>query len=141
MEATQKTRKCNEENFTNTSEIDKSNIENIKIHLLLLHALERIFGAKGEDQAVPSLKEVLAWNSEKVFKTNSVYLELIPEKTDCKETILHLLEELFVLKLCYKYVVVCGDGVTVNLLYQIKDDYGEAMSWLLVMLGHTERLF
>ena len=34
---------------------------------------------------------------------------------------------------------MCGDGLTVNLLYQIKDEYGESMKWLFIMLGtwHT----
>ena len=35
----------------------------------------------------------------------------------------------------FQYVVVCGDGKTVNILYKIKDEYGENMSWLVVMLG------
>ena len=39
-----------------------------------------------------------------------------------------------ILHLAYKYVVVCDDGKTVNILYTIKDEYGTEMAWLLVML-------
>ena len=31
--------------------------------------------------------------------------------------------------------MVCRDGKTANLLNTIKDDYGNEMSWLLIMLG------
>ena len=36
-------------------------------------------------------------------------------------------------KLEYDCIVVCGDGLTVNLLYQLKDEYGASMHWLHVM--------
>lgn len=109
---------------------------------VVTHTFERMAGVNEEQQAVPSLKEVEAWRSEMVTKTNSMYFELIPEKPDNKETIMYALsrlEELFITKLGYKYMLVSGDGVTVNILYQIKDEYGAAMNWLLPMLGtwHT----
>ena len=46
-----------------------------------------------------------------------------------------LIKELFVEKLKYRYVMVCGDGKTVEILYKIKNEYGADMKWMLVMLG------
>ena len=65
-------------------------------------------------------------------------MELIPGKPDTVVTLLYaldLIKDLFVGKLGYKQVMVCGDGKSVNLLYKIKDDYGTEMDWLLIMLG------
>ena len=71
-----------------------------------------------------------------IEKTNTVYLELIPGKPDTIETVLYAIgkiKELFVDTLKYKYVMVCGDGKTVELLYRIKNEYGYEMKWMLVM--------
>ena len=87
---------------------------------VLTHTYERMLGSVNGTQAVPGLKNVLSWDSETVKPTNSIYLELIPEKADCKETFLYalsIIEELFVHKLEYDCIAVCGDGLTVNLLY------------------------
>ena len=73
-----------------------------------------------------------------IKKTNTVYLELIPGKLDPIETVLYVIgkiKKLFVDSLKYKYVMVCGDGKTVKLLYRIKNEYGFKMKWMLVMLG------
>ena len=50
-------------------------IANVKT--LFLHALERTIGSQGEIQPVPSLKEVLAWDSDTTSATNSIYSQLI----------------------------------------------------------------
>ena len=53
------------------------------------------------------------------------------------------IHKLLVIKLSYRYVKVCGDGKTVELLYKIKSDYGVKMEWLH-MLGNwhlIKRLF
>ena len=71
-----------------------------------------------------------------IEKTNTVYLELIPGKPDTIETVLYAIgkiKELFVDTLKYKYVMACGDGKTVELLYRIKNEYGYEMKWMLVM--------
>ena len=44
------------------------------------------------------------------------------------------IHELFVIKLSYRYVMVCGDGEMVELLYKIKSDYSVKIEWLH-MLG------
>ena len=72
-----------------------------------------------------------------IEKTNTVYLELIPDKSDTIKTVLHAIgkiKELFVDTLKYKYVMVCGDGKTVKLPHRIKNEYGSEMKWMLVML-------
>ena len=72
-----------------------------------------------------------------IEKTNTVYLELIPDKSDTIKTVLHAIgkiKELFVDTLKYKYVMVCGDGKTVKLPHWIKNEYGSEMKWMLVML-------
>ena len=88
-------------------------------------------------QKLPLLKETMAWDKVSVMNaTSTVYLELIPDRPDSKDTIMMALtqiEEIFVKKLKYKHVMVCGDGKTVNVLHAIKDEYH--FSWLLVMLG------
>ena len=59
-----------------------------------------------------------------------MYLELIPGKPDSIDTLAYALDrihELFVIKLSYRYVMVCGDGKTVELLYKIKYNYGVKM--------------
>ena len=45
------------------------------------------------------------------------------------------IQELFVTKLSYHYVMLCGDGKTIELLCKIKSDYGVKMEWLHIMLG------
>ena len=121
---------------------ETTQLENLNVRLLT-HTLLQIEGSNNSDiddpkQCIPSFKEILAWGEKKVEKTNTVYLELIPGKPDNIDTIqyaLTLIKELFIDKLGYKYVVVCGDGKTVNILYTIEDEYGTEMAWLLVMLG------
>ena len=66
-------------------------------------------------------------------ETTTVYLEIIPEKPNCQDILLDALfkiERLLVLKLGYKEVIVCGDGLTVQMLYKIQDEYGSSMGWL-----------
>ena len=58
---------------------------------VLTHTYERILGSVNETQGVPGLKGVLSWDSETVKSTNSIYLELIPEKADGKVIILYAL--------------------------------------------------
>ena len=107
------------------------------------HYWHKLQAAESGKQVLPSLKEVTAWGDVKNMKeTSTIYLELIPEKPNSKDTLLHALfkiEDLFVLKLGYKYVVVCGDGLTVQMLYKIQDEYGTSLKWLQIMLGtwHT----
>ena len=72
-----------------------------------------------------------------IEKTNTVYLELIPGKSDIVETLLYAIvkiKKLFVDTLKYKYVMVCGDGKTVEMLYWIENEYGSEMKWMLVIL-------
>ena len=81
---------------------------------------------------------MMTWEQPVVEKTNTVYLELIPGKPDSIDTLVYALDkihELFVIKLSYRYVVVYGNGKTVELLYKIKSDYGVKMEWLHIMLG------
>ena len=89
---------------------------------MLTHTFLRIEGVTEEGQMVPNLKEVLSWGAEVASATKSVYLELIPEKADNKDTVLYalnIIEELFIKKLKYEHIIVCGDSLTVNILYQI----------------------
>ena len=134
-------RLCNKEDFLYDSEKDTKIISEFELEMLT-HTFLRIEGVTEEGQMVPNLKEVLSWGAEEASATNSVYLELIPEKADNKDTVLYtlnIIEELFIKKLKYEHIIVCGDGLTVNILYQIKDEYGKSMDWLVVMLGswHT----
>ena len=57
-----------------------------------------------------------------------------PDNIDTLYYAVSLTKELFVEKMGFKYVVVCGDQKTVIVLYKIKDEYGEHMSWPVVML-------
>ena len=71
-------------------------------------------------------------------ETNATYLELMSGKPDLIYTLVYVLDkihELFVIKLSYHFVMACGDGKTVELLYKIKSDYGVKMEWLYIMLG------
>ena len=71
-------------------------------------------------------------------ETNAMYLELMQGKPDLIYTLVYALDkihELFVIKLSYHFVMTCGDGKTVELLYKIKSDYGVKMEWLYIMLG------
>ena len=82
--------------------------------------------------------EVEAWAQPTMGKPNTAHLDLIPGKPDTLETLLYtlsLIKEIFVKRLGFKQIMLCGDGKTVNLLYKIKDDHGKAMSWLEIMLG------
>ena len=72
-------------------------------------------------QSIPSLKEVEA--QPIMGKTQIVYLDLIPGKPDTLVTLLYtisLIREMFIEKLGYRQVMLCGDGKTVNLLYKIR---------------------
>ena len=137
----QEVRKCNIDDFILTDE-DNLVLEHVNTNVLV-HALLQMEGrSNAEDgssiQTVPTFKEVMAWELPVVPKTDTVYLELIPGKPDTLDTLLYalsLLKELFVEKLGFKHVMVCGDGKTVNLLNKIKDEYGKEMSWVLIMLG------
>ena len=87
------------------------------------HCHHRIVGSDGENQVVPSLKEVMAWSAETARATTTVYLELVPLRPDSVDTVLYALDrlkELFIKKLGYTHLIVCGDGVTVNILHMIK---------------------
>ena len=71
----------------------------------------------------------------------TVYPELIPEKRDCKDTVLYtlnIIEELLIYKVNHHHVIVFGDSLTVPNQY-FPYEYGKSMDWLLVMLGswHT----
>ena len=69
----------------------------------------------------------MAWDEGfKLNATSTVYLELIPDRPDSKDTLMILsrIEKMIVNKLRYKHVLVCGDGKTVNILHQIKDECG-----------------
>ena len=122
-ETSHEKRQCKVEHFTYNNDVNDKNFKWIKTQFLH-HAVERIVGSTNGNQVIPSLKEVLAWDGEFTLETNSIYLELIPDKPDSKDTLLYaldLIEKLFVKKLGYEYVVICGDGLTVNLFYQRMD--------------------
>ena len=100
-------KKCKEEHFKCDLPVDTENLNEVH-KKVMVHTFERIIGSRDGQQAVPALKEILAWDSVEVEPTNSIYLELIPEKTDSKDTILYaisLIEDLFIKKLSYKYIV------------------------------------
>ena len=81
---------------------------------------------EGYTLCIPSFKEMIVWEQPVVEKTNTMYLELIPVKTDSIDMLVYALDkiyEFFVIKLSY-YVMVCGDGKTAKLFYKIKSDYG-----------------
>ena len=81
-------RQCEERNFLCDSEGDYKNINDFQMKVLT-HTYERMLDSVNGTQAVPELKDVLSWDRETVKQTNSIHLELIPEKADCKETILY----------------------------------------------------
>ena len=80
----------------------------------------------------------MAWEQPVVEKTNTIYLELIlgkPDSIDMPVYPLDKMYEIFVIKLSCRYVMVCRDDKTVELLYKTKSDYSVKMEWLHIMLG------
>ena len=131
---------CNVSNFV-LSEQEENELD--ELHLkVLVEALVQIKGSNEDDgkyeQIVPPFKEIYSWEEPVIEKTNTVFLELIPGKPDITETVLYeigKIKELFIDTLKYKYVMVCGNEKTVELLYRMKNEYGSEMKWMLVMLG------
>ena len=138
-EITPEMRICDVSNFV-LSEQEENELD--ELHLkVLIHALVQIKDSNEDDgkyeQIVLPFKETYSWEQPVIEKTNTVYLELIPDKSDTIKTVLHAIgkiKELFVDTLKYKYVMVCGDGKTVKLPHRIKNEYGSEMKWMLVML-------
>ena len=130
---------CDVSNFV-LSEQEESELD--ELHLkVLIHALVQIKGSNEDDgrceQIFPPFKETYSWEQPVIEKTNTVYLELIPGKPDTVEIMLYAIvkiKELFVDTLKYKYVMVCGDGKTVEMLYWIENEHGSEMKLMLVML-------
>ena len=50
------------------------------------------------------------------------------------------LYELFIKKLKYENIIVFGNDSMVNILYQVKDQYGKSMNWLVVMFESCQTL-
>ena len=133
-------RVCQESDFLLKPD-EKSIPEQLKSELFL-HAMLQLNGSfetnDGYTQRIPSFKEMMALEQPVVEKTNTMYLELIPGKPDLIDTLVYApdkIHELFVIKLSYHYVMVCSDGKMVELLYEIKSDYGVKMEWMRIMLG------
>ena len=106
----------------------------------MIHTLVQIKGSNEEhdkyEQIVPPFKEIYSWEQPVIEKTSTVYLERILGKPDTIETVYMIdkIKELFVGNLKYKYVMVCDDGKTVELLYLIKNEFGSEMKCMLVIL-------
>ena len=70
--------------------------------------------------------------------SNVVYVEIISEKADSKQTLLGVIGRLqttFVKEQRLKYVIVCGDGKTYAILQEIKEEYQSNLQWLLPFPG------
>ena len=61
---------------------------------------------------------------------NKRWIHSVHSHIDTLVYALDKIHELFVIKLSYRYVMICGDGKTVELLYKIKSDYSVKIEWL-----------
>ena len=70
--------------------------------------------------------------------SNVVYLDILNEYADNKDTILNtlaLLQERLEIGTNVKYSGVVGDGKTYNHLHALKVEYGEELNWLIPLPG------
>ena len=121
------------------SEQEESELD--ELHLkFLIHTLVQIKGGNEEhdkyEQIVPPFKEIYSWEQPVIEKSSTVYLERILGKADTTENVYVIgkIKEFFFDNLKYKYVMVCDDGKTVELLHLIKNEFGSEMKCMLVIL-------
>ena len=70
--------------------------------------------------------------------SNVVYLDILNEYADNKDTILNtlaLLQERLEIGTSVKYLGVVGDGKTYDHLHALKVEYGEELNWLIPLPG------
>lgn len=85
-----------------------------------------------------SFKGTVAWDQPIVERIYTVYLELIAVKPDHIDTSLYALnlrKKIFVEKLGNRYLIACVKIKLLSILYIIKDDNGNHMLGLVVMLA------
>ncbi|XP_035680555.1 uncharacterized protein LOC118418656 isoform X2 [Branchiostoma floridae] len=111
---------------------------------VLLYQLERcISDLTDSSHKLPSLKCKLFLERDPVTeKSNIAYLSIMNENADCKETMLKALNFLhtsFNVGVDIEYLVVVGDAKTYDHLLKLKQEYGPALSWLIIFPGdwHT----
>ncbi|XP_066271079.1 uncharacterized protein [Branchiostoma lanceolatum] len=111
---------------------------------VLFYQLERcISDLEDCSPKLPGLKCKLFLERDPVTeKSNIAYLSIMNENADCKETILKALNFLynsFNVGRDVEYLVVVGDAKTFDHLLKLKQEYGPALSWLILFPGdwHT----
>ena len=69
---------------------------------------------------------------------NVAYVTVIDEKADCKDTVLHVISELYAkyVRACNKsFLVLEGDAKTYDIMQDIKAEYGTDLNWLFPYPG------
>ena len=79
-----------------------------------------------------------ATRSPKPEVGNVKYVQVLDEVADSKDTVLHVISELYAEYICkhgHKYLVLVGDAKTYDVIQAIKYEYGDDLSWLIPYPG------
>ena len=114
------------------TETDECSLEDLR-NMLFTYSLGKYFAFKSGD-ILPGVQDFFTFQNEpKVESCNVVYMYVMDEPPDNKETIklfLHDISIKFGINKTLKHLVVVGDGKTYDHLIHIKDEYGDLFSWL-----------
>jgi hypothetical protein len=91
------------------------------------------------EHSLPGIQASMAGQHDPTTeKAHVIYLSILDENADSKETIQLVLDQLYTtmgIGTLIKHLLVVGDGKTYDHLIKLKEQYGSALSWLLPYPG------
>ncbi len=111
------------------------------------YMISKYAASKTGNTNLPGIKVFMSKQDKNTTEESAyMYLDIINENADCKETMENVLCKLYKIMEInshIKYLVVVGDGKTYDHLVKIKSEYGDSLKWLLPFPGdwHTLKNF